>query len=571
MALKLSNQSNLESLRKEAKRWLKAVRAGDAQALDRLARTHPSPMTPALRVVQHALALEYGFPSWAALKQELEERALAARSHAERVTLFLEKSANRYGVAPGTAQWNTYEPDKAVRGELAVRLLLRHPEIARDSIHAAVATHDIEAVREFLAKEPSLANQPGGPDGWTPLLRLAYTRLPIAAVTQNAIGIATALLDHGADPSVGWSDGQNKFTVLTGVIGGGEGRQTAHPQAEALCRLLMARGADPFDAQALYNTSLDPDSTFWLELLWAESDKRGEGGKWTTPAGGLGAGLGVNPIDYLLGNAVPHHPHRTEWLLQHGANPNAVNAYSKQPVIKLAVLAAGQDIIDMLVRHGAQIPVLSGAETLLAAVMKGDEITLRRLAESHPEYLHGSHAMFAAIRLRRTDIAELLLGLGVSTNVADNQGFSALHFTTHCGAVGIATLLIARGADVDATERRYNSTPLGHAHYQGRPEMVAVIAPFSRDIRGLCFTGAIDRLAELFAADRSLASAITRGDEAPLFALPDDDERAVDVAELLLAHGADPSVKNRAGLTPAEAAKKRGLDEAAAAISAAEP
>jgi ankyrin repeat protein len=75
----------------------------------------------------------------------------------------------------------------------------------------------------------------------------------------------------------------------------------------------------------------------------------------------------------------------------------------------------------------------------------------------------------------------------------------------------------------------------------------------------------------LFAADRSLASSITRGDEVPLFALPDNDERAIDVAELLLAHGADPSVKNGAGLTPAQAARKRGLNEAAAVINAAEP
>jgi ankyrin repeat protein len=150
------------------------------------------------------------------------------------------------------------------------------------------------------------------------------------------------------------------------------------------------------------------------------------------------------------------------------------------------------------------------------------------------------------------------------------MGFSALHYTAHCGAAGIATLLLARGADVDAVERRYNSTPLGHANYQGRPEMIAVIAPFSRDIRGLCFAAVIDRLTELFASDPSLASTITRG-EAPLFALPDDDERAVYVVELLLAHGADPTVKNAAGLIPAEAAKKRGLEEAAATLSAAEP
>lgn len=568
MTLKLTPQSNLESLRKEAKRWLKALRAGDPQALDRLARIHPGQRTPGLRAVQHALALEYGFPSWAALKRELEERALATRSHAERVTLFLEKSANRYNVAPGTAQWNTYEPDKPARGELAARVLARHPEIARDSIHAAAAAHDIEAVRDFLARDSSLANQPGGPDGWTPLLRLAYTRLPVVehgALTQNAIGIATALLDHGADPNAGWSDSQNNFTVLTGVIGGGEGGQTAHPQAEALSRLLIARGADPFDLQALYNTSLGPDSTFWLELLWSESKKRGEAGKWTTAS--PSALYGLSPVDYLLGNAVPQHRHRAEWLLQHGANANAVNAYSKEPVIKHAALAGSQDVIDLLVRHGAQRPALSGAEAFLAAAMQADAATLRQLADLHPEYLHGPHAMFAAIRQRRTDIAELLLGLGTSPDVADDKSFSALHFTTHCGAVEIATLLIARGADVDAIERRYNSTPLGHANYQGRPEMVAVIAPFSRDIRGLCFAGAIDRLAELFAGDPSLASAITRGGEVPLFALPDDDERAV---EVLLAHRADPSVKNAAGLTSAQAAKKRGLDEAAAAISAVE-
>jgi len=571
MSLQLTSQSNLEGLRKDAKRWLKALRAGELQALERLARIHPGYRAPALRTVQHALALEYGFPNWAALKQELEQRALAARSHAERVTLFLEKSANRYNVAPGSAQWNTYEPDRPARGELAARLLARHPEIARDSIHTAVAAHDIEAVHEFLAKDPSLANQPGGPDGWTPLLRLAYTRVPIEALSHSATGIATALLDYGAAPNVSWSDSQNAFTVLTGVIGGGEGGQAAHPQAEALSRLLIARGADPFDPQALYNTSLGPDSVVWLELLWSESDKRGEAARWTTLVNGLGAGSGVSAIDYLLGNAVPQHPKRVEWLLEHGANAKAINSYSKTPVIKHAVLAGAQEVIDLLVRYGAEQPALSDAEGFVAAAMQGDELTLRRLADGHPDYLRSPHAMFAAIRQHRTDIAELLLGLGMSPNVSDHKGFSALHFTTHCGAAEIATLLIARGADVDPVERSYNSTPLGHANYQGRPEMVAVLAPISRDIRGLCFAGAVGRLAELLAADRSLACAITRGGEAPLFALPDDDDRAVDVAEFLLAHGADPSAKNGAGLTPAQAAKKRGLEEAAAATNAAEP
>ena len=558
MTDKLTPQSNLESLRKEAKRWLKALQAGDRQALERFTGIHPGHGTPSLRIVQHALALEYGFSSWAALKRELEERALAARSHAERVTLFLEKSANRYHVAPGSAQWNTYERDTPARSDLAARLLARHPEIARDSIHTAVAAHDIDAVRDFLAKDRSLAGHRGGPDGWTPLLRLAYTRLPIDALAQNAIEIATALLDHDADPQVSWSDSANAFTVLTGVIGGGEGGQTAHPQAEALARLLISRGADPFDFKALYNTSLGEDSTLWLELLWSESDKRGEASKWTSA------------LDYLLGNAVPQHPRRTAWLLEHGANANTVNSYSKESVIKHAVLAGAKDVIDLLVRYGAQLPALSSEETFLASVMRGDAATMRKLAAAHPEYLRSPHAMFAAIQQSRTDIVGLLLEMGTSPNVADQRGFSALHFATNCGAADIARLLIARGADIDPIERNYNSTPLGGANYHGRTEMVAILVPLSRDIRGLCFAGAVDRLAELLAEDSSLASRITRGNEVPLFALPNDDDRAVEVAELLLRHGADVSVKNGAGLTPAQAAKKRGLEEAAAVIGAAE-
>jgi len=275
----------------------------------------------------------------------------------------------------------------------------------------------------------------------------------------------------------------------------------------------------------------------------------------------------MSPVDYLLGNAMPRHPHRVEWLLQHGANANARHAYSKQPVVKHAVLAGSQTLIDLLVRHGAEPPVLSEAEAFLGAAMQGDAEAMRKLAAEHPEFLRSPKAMFAAIQQRRADLAELLLNLGMSANVADHVGFSALHYTTHCGAAEIASLLISRGADVDAIERRYHSTPLGHAHYQGKPEMIAVIAPFSRDIRGLCFSGAVDRLRDLLAAAPSLASTSTRGGEAPLFALPDDDDLAVVVAELLLAHGADPSVKNAAGLTPAQAAQKRGLEDAAAAIS----
>jgi uncharacterized protein len=561
MSRTLTSHSNIESLRKEAKRLHRAIEAGDPGAIARFRAVFPSHGRAAtLREAQQALAREHGFESWAALKQEIADRI---RSREERVRLFLEKSVNRYGVDPGTQKWGDYERDGPTRGAVAARLLARHPEIAHDNIHTAAAAHDVDAVRRFLAQDVGLARYRHPFDGWTPLLRLAYARLPIDAVAQNAVPIATALLDAGADPNAAWSDSINGFTCLTGVIGGGEAGQSPHPQAEALARLLIARGADPLDGQALYNTSLGADDTFWLDLLWAESEKLGRMAQWRESVPEL---IGP-PLDYLLGNAVPDHPKRTVWLLAHGADARAANAYSKQPIIKHAALGGPQEIVDLLASHGASTLHLSGEEAFLAAASRGDLAAVRQLADGHPEYLRKPDAMFAAIKRDCADVAELLLDLGMPPDVGDDHDFRALHFTTHCGAVEVARLLIARGAEIDPFETRYRGTPLSHANYHERHEMIALLVPVSRNFRGLCFAGAIDRVRELLLEEPDRANREDRPGEPALFCLPDDEERAVELAELLLSFGADPAFRNPLGQTPAEAARKRGLDDAADLLS----
>jgi len=569
MPRSLSPQSNLDSLRREAKRWLKAVTAADAEAATRFLTVFPGhSAAPKLREVQQALAREHGFASWAALKQELEDRA---RSAADRNALFLEKSVNRYGTNPATRKWGDYERDGPARGALAARLLERHPEIARDSIHTAVAAHDLGAVREFLAKAPGLVHDRHSFDGWTPLLRLAYARLPTEAVAENALAIAALLLDAGAEPNAFWSDATNAFTALVGVIGGGEAGQAGHPQAEEFARLLIQRGADPFAPQAFYNISLGPDSTFWLDLLWSESEKRGETRKWTGPAPGeLGGEKSASAVAYLLGNAVPARPEWIRWLLAHGADARGINFYSRLPVIKHAVLAGQTEIVELLLRHGATQPDLSESERFLAAVAAGDLATLRRLATANPELLASTDAMFTAIAMQRADLVEALLDLGMSPDIGDAKGFRALHYTTHCGAEAAARLLIARGAEIDPFEQRYGGTPLRHATYQGRSEMVALLVPHSRNFRGLCFAGAVDRLRLLLTEEPDRANREDRPGEPALFCLPADEDKAVEVAELLLSFGADPNFRNPLGQTPAEAAFRRGLDDAALLLEEAE-
>jgi ankyrin repeat protein len=554
----LTPSTTLDNLRREARRLLREAASGDLDGLDRIRASYPNHHGhPKLRQAQQVLAREHGFPNWAALKQEVEDRQ---RTHADRVILFLEKGVHRYGVDPRTGKWGGYERDGDQRGAIAARLLSKHPEIARENIHTAVLAHDFDAVRGFLAKDASLANDLHPFDNWRPLARLGYARLPIAAVDANALPIARLLLDAGADPHSAGSADAKSFTVLTGVIGGGEAGQSPHPQAEALARLLIERGADPLDGQALYDTSLGDDDTFWLNLMWTESMKRGDNvTRWHTEIPNT---LGP-PLEYLLGNAVPRHPKRVAWLLAHGADATTTNHYSKQPVARHAALAGATAIIDMLVRHGAERPELGPAERFIAAAVAGDIPVLRALAEEQPGFLKLNPAMSAAVNADNVAAAEALLDLGMSPDIGDERDFRALHLTTHAGAANVARLLIARGAEIDALETRYNSTAFGHAVYQQRPDMIALLAPLSRDIASLCSSGSTARLRQLLTEDRTLTDKPGRWGEPPLLCLPDTDEAAAEIVDLLLAFGADRSVRNKEGQTPAEAARKRGLEDTA--------
>jgi hypothetical protein len=85
MSRALAPDSSVETLKKEAKRWLKALRFGDPEARRRLVAVTPAaPANPNLRDVQLALAREYGLPGWTALRQELphaaQQRAFSIRS-----------------------------------------------------------------------------------------------------------------------------------------------------------------------------------------------------------------------------------------------------------------------------------------------------------------------------------------------------------------------------------------------------------------------------------------------------------------------------------------------------------
>jgi ankyrin repeat protein len=601
MHSKLTSKTTLENLKREAKRWLKALRENDSEARTRLERVLPeAPASPGLREVQHALALEHGLSGWTALKNHLGEVSREAESHDALVARFLRMACPDHHVRGG--------PAHVMALHTADLLLAQHPEIARDSLPTAIVCGDLAEVERILRERPEAAKEkrsrPGsdrgligefgnlfidaGPLNWEPLLYLCFTRLSLSAANDNAIAIATLLLDHGANPNAYFMAGGSLYTPLVGAIGEGEENRPPHPRRNELVQLLLDRGANPYDGQVIYNTHFKGDVQWFLEMAYANAVKTGRTSEWQNPdwpmfdMGGYGCGA-----RFLLGGAVDRNNLQlARWMLEHGANPNAPpppkrNAYtvdasgrlSKRTLYEEALRKGAREMADLLASFGAtpSVVVLKGEEAFAAACLRLDRAEAHALLAGHPEYLSSPKAMTIAIMRDRPDVVELLLDLGMSPDIENPEEgkLHPLHVAAYHDSLAIARLLIARGAQIDPREARYESTPLWGAVWDQQQRMIDFLSPLSSDVWALGFTGNVERLRKVLAAEPRLAR--SRGEnETPLMWLPPDEDRAMEVAEMFLAGGADPNVRNVQGQTAADLASVRGLDRVAALLRSRE-
>ena len=546
MSRTLTPRTNLDTLRKDAKRWLKALRGGDAEARSRLLALWPrAPSEPGLRDAQHALALDYGCQNWAALKAAISEFAGDGRSHKGRVDQVLGHG------------WG---------GDLTVarRLLKRFPDIAKDSLFTAATCGDLAEVKRRLARDPRGAKRTGGPRNWSALAYVTYGRLD----AFNAVAIARLLLDAGADPNFQFDDGWGSpFKVLTGAVGLGEGAKPSHPQALELVELLIAAGAAPYDLQALYNVSIVGADVYWYDLFWRHCEAHGALDAWRVAGEGrLGDFQGLNTLDYLLGNAVgQNHLLRAEWLLARGASADTLHGYTRQPVHALAQLSGYLEMAALLERHGAKQVVLAGAQAFRAACLRGHAESAGALLAADPILVRNPAPLLAAAEFGNAPAVALLLSLGASVGGLDHDGISPLHRAVQSGSLEAVNLLLAAGADVDLRERKWRGTPFSWSGVLGKPHLTERLAPLSRDVWALASLGRLVRLEEVLRVEPGLANQVLPEVEAPtpLFCLPDEESAAADVARLLLAYGADPMMCDKQGRTAIEAARANGLDEAA--------
>jgi ankyrin repeat protein len=254
-----------------------------------------------------------------------------------------------------------------------------------------------------------------------------------------------------------------------------------------------------------------------------------------------------------------------EWCLAHGANPNAAPGPGRRnrqrSLYDEAMFRGHQELAERLARGGAARSALAldPVQTLAAACLRSDAAVMRAEIAAHPELLQSSEPLCAAAKYNRRDAAALLLDLGTSPDIESPEGERALHLCAYNDSVDVAELLIARGAHVDAIGRQYDNTPLGGAMHCQSAGMIELLAKHSRSAWHVGYAGKVDRLRELLAEKPERARATGDGETLLMWLPPADEATALQVAELLLAHGADPAVRDANGLTAADRAERNAI------------
>lgn len=222
------------------------------------------------------------------------------------------------------------------------------------------------------------------------------------AAIQNQVRSATVLLDHGYE--VDAVDGEGRTPLMIAAAFG----------SPEVAEVLLDRGADP-----------------------EARDADGDG-----------------PIHFA---AMAGRAEIVELLLQRGVSTNVRSRWNGETALHLAALYGQPKVIRLLVENGADPDVSddSGIRPLQYASRRLQGLAVRELLGlgARPDTLHDA--------VNAGDVARVhtLLAGGTDANLPDLFG-TPLHLAASIGRTTIATMLIEKGADLEAESIPEHSRPL---------------------------------------------------------------------------------------------------------------
>ena len=478
---------NLEQQKKQARELLRALRAGQPNALTRLRTNHLRwaeandaviRQDIALHDAQFVIAREQGFASWTKLK------AYAEPSPHDRQTRLFVADVNwindrvhglmqtRQSAGPAALeQIRTWHPrfegfsDEQIRqapfteadaqlvyakehgfdtwDDLVQRVNLlasaSNPETTEPFLAAfhALQKHDVAALNSLLQHQPQLVKQ-RGTNGNT-LLNLAVS-VSARISREKAMSMLDALLTAGADVN---DPNDRGSTPL---------HQAAYSNQSEIATALIERGADlDLEAHGSGGTPLI------FALFWGHREVADLLGRHSLAPGNLRAAAGLGNLDLIekcfRGEKLltPEASAARGFYRPHSGFPDWYPSSDPQEVLDEALVWACK----------------SGCNQVLARLIQAG-------ANLDADPYRGTPLIWAAA-CNRVETAEWLIDHGATVNrkatfggPTHGGGITALHIAAQNGNLPMVQLLIKRGADPKITDGLHHGDAEGHASHFGQ-------------------------------------------------------------------------------------------------------
>ncbi|MGH7679107.1 MAG: ankyrin repeat domain-containing protein [Gemmatimonadaceae bacterium] len=408
------------------------------------------------------------------------------RGHAEVAALLRERLARRFAIASNTEAIISAAKEgdlRKVNAELA-----RDPSLARvgdeagdTALHRAAHNGRLDVVRVLLEAGANAEAVRG--DGFRPIhcALMPDWRAKVNASTRNAI--VDLLLAHGAQDNIWVAAMRGDMTYVREALHRDSSLanfdDTHHHRPVsaaagrgdlAMVALLLEHGADP---------SLPEEGAPQGHALWIAVDQRNRELVELLLRHGADPNCEVESSGTPYGHARERAPELREMLRAHGGrernpeHPELQELFKKRDFVSLerklrerpdilqsgswdeGVLAgpardADHEVIDVLLRVGARVPPVS----------------------KWGPFYYFKHERTAALLLQR----------GMDPNHMNWHRFTLLHHMAAEGELAKARLLLDHGADIDAIDEEYCSTPLGVAARRGQLGAVKLLLERGADV-----------------------------------------------------------------------------------------